>query len=165
MGGEWGLLSGFEIGARVAHLRPQHDEDFGRGLVEMWKYVEAVSPTLWSSLMKKRAGIVEWCASIFSEYDLLVTPTVPYDPPPARGPFPSETEGRPQITASVASFTIPFNLSWNPAASVRAGFSKAGLPVGLQMVAPHHREDLLFQAAAAFERERPAHPHWPGRKR
>ena len=57
-----------------------------------------------------------------------MTPTVPYDPPPAKGPFPTETEGRRQPIASVASFTIPFNLSWHPAASVRVGLSRAGLP-------------------------------------
>jgi aspartyl-tRNA(Asn)/glutamyl-tRNA(Gln) amidotransferase subunit A len=158
--GEWGILGGFEIGARVAHLRPERDGDFGRGLVEGWKYFETLTQKFWQTLMQKRGGIAEWCAGIFSEYDLLLTPTVPYDPPPAKGPFPTETEGKPQITASVASFTIPFNLSWNPAATVRAGLSKAGLPVGLQIVGPHHREDLLFKAARVFERERPA-TDWP----
>jgi aspartyl-tRNA(Asn)/glutamyl-tRNA(Gln) amidotransferase subunit A len=165
MNGEWGILSAFEIGARIAPLRPEHDAEFGRGLMETLVYVDSVSQRLWGALGEKRVALAAWCARIFSEYDLLVTPTVPYDPPPARGPFPSETEGRQQITASVGSFTIPFNLSWNPAATVRAGLSRAGLPVGLQIVGPHHREDLLFQVARAFERERPAHPVWPLRAR
>jgi Asp-tRNA(Asn)/Glu-tRNA(Gln) amidotransferase A subunit family amidase len=39
--------------------------------------------------------------------------------------------------------------------------SKAGLPVGLHIVGPHHREELILKAATAFERERPAHPNWP----
>jgi aspartyl-tRNA(Asn)/glutamyl-tRNA(Gln) amidotransferase subunit A len=161
MNGEWAILGGFEIGARMAHLRPHRDPDFGRGLVEGWKYFETLSQKFWQGLMQKRAGIAAWCAGVFADYDLLLTPTVPYDPPPAKGPFPTETEGRQQGTASVASFTIPFNLSWNPAASVRAGLSKAGLPVGLHIVGPHHREDLILKAARAFERERPAHPNWP----
>ena len=75
--------------------------------------------------------------------------------------IPAETEGRKQPFASVGSFTIPFNLSWHPAASVRAGFSKAGLPVGLQIVAPRHRDDLVLQAAFAFERVRPWAHDWP----
>lgn len=108
-----------------------------------------------------RAELNDWCAAAFSEYDLLVTPTVPYDPPPAKGPFPSATEGRPQAFAGVASFTIPFNLSWHPAATVRAGVSEAGLPIGLQIVGPRHRDDLVLRAAYAFERECPWHPHWP----
>ena len=105
--------------------------------------------------------LCRWVAEIFEEVDLLLTPTLPFDPPPAKGPFPRETEGRPQSGWAVASFTIPFNLSWNPAATVRAGLSNAGLPIGMQIVGPRHRDDLVLQAARAFERERPWHPNWP----
>ncbi|MEE9436170.1 MAG: amidase family protein, partial [Candidatus Adiutricales bacterium] len=97
----------------------------------------------------------------FDRFDLLITPTVPFDPPLAKGPFPEETEGRKQTPAAVAAFTIPFNFSLHPAATVRAGLSKAGYPVGLQIVGPRHRDDLVLQAARAFERERPWHPDWP----
>ena len=45
--------------------------------------------------------------------------------------------------------------------SVRAGFSRAGLPVGLQIVGPRHRDDLVLQAARAFERARPWQTDWP----
>ena len=62
---------------------------------------------------------------------------------------------------SVASFTIPFNLSWHPAATVRAGFSKAGLPVGLQIVGPRHFDNLVLQASFAFEQARPWAHEWP----
>jgi Asp-tRNA(Asn)/Glu-tRNA(Gln) amidotransferase A subunit family amidase len=165
MNGDWGLLSSFEIGASVSALRPAEDANFGRALVETWSYAQAMSQPMWGNMMEKRAGIVNWCASVFADHDVLVTPTVPYDPPSAKGPFPSETEGRPQITASVAAFTIPFNLSWHPAASLRAGISRAGLPIGLQIVGPHHRDDLVLSLARAFEREKPAHPHWPMRNR
>jgi len=40
----------------------------------------------------------------------------------------------------VASFTIPFNLSWHPAATVRVGLSRTGLPIGMQIVAAQHDE-------------------------
>ncbi len=165
MNGDWGLLMAAQTGGFIAPLRPEHDAEFGRALLDTIRFVEAMNPRIMGGIARKRVELVNWCRSILDEYDLLVTPTVPYDPPPAKGPLPSETEGRAQITASVAAFTIPFNLSWNPAATVRAGFTRAGLPVGLQLVAPHHREDLLFQAARAFERERPAHPDWPSRRR
>ncbi len=161
---EWGMLAAFETGARNAHLRPAHDAAFGRALVESWNLFKDASQSFWARLMTERARVAAWCARVFAEHDLLVTPTVPYDPPPAKGPYPHETEGRAQVPAGVAAFTIPFNLSWHPAATVRAGLSRAGLPVGLQLVAPHHREDLLLRVARAFERERPAHPHWPLRR-
>ena len=58
-------------------------------------------------------------------------------------------------------FTYPFNLSGHPAATVRAGFTSNGLPCGLQMVAERHRDDLVIQAAHAFERARPWNDRWP----
>lgn len=161
MAGEWGLLGAYEIGARIAHLRPEHDADFSRGLFEVIGFAEGMSQRIWGRISTHRVELVNWCARVFSEHDVLLTPTVPYDAPPAKGPFPSETEGRPQRTASVGSLTIPFNLSWNPAASVRVGLSRAGLPIGMQIVGPQHRDDLVLQVARLFERERPWHPHWP----
>jgi aspartyl-tRNA(Asn)/glutamyl-tRNA(Gln) amidotransferase subunit A len=56
---------------------------------------------------------------------------------------------------------MPFNLSWHPAGTVRAGFSAAGLPVGLQIVAPRHRDDLVLQAARAFEKVTDFGARWP----
>jgi aspartyl-tRNA(Asn)/glutamyl-tRNA(Gln) amidotransferase subunit A len=120
-----------------------------------------VEAPAWGEMAKKRMALNDWCARVFEQVDFLLTPTVPYDPPPAKGPFPAETEGRRQRAAGVAAFTIPFNWSWHPAATVRAGLSQRGLPVGLQIVAPRHRDDLVLRAAHAFERERPWHPHWP----
>ena len=82
-------------------------------------------------------------------------------PPPARGPFLAEIDGRPQPPANYGSFTMPFNLSWHPAATVRAGVSPAGLPVGLQIVGPRHRDDLVLQVARAFERHTGCFDTWP----
>jgi aspartyl-tRNA(Asn)/glutamyl-tRNA(Gln) amidotransferase subunit A len=164
MGGDWALLGAFEMGGRIAHLRPERDADFSRGLLQVIDFAKGMNQQMIGAISAKRVALVNWCAEAFSRYDLVLSPTVPYDPPPAKGPFPEYTEGRAQRTAGVAAFTIPFNLSWNPAASVRAGLSKRGLPVGLQIAGPMHREDLVLQAALAFERERPWHPEWPLRR-
>jgi aspartyl-tRNA(Asn)/glutamyl-tRNA(Gln) amidotransferase subunit A len=158
---DWGILGAFELGARIAPLLPEREADFSRSLMDGIRMARGVTPEWWGQMAKRRAELVEWCAGVFDEYDLLITPTVPYDPPPAKGPFPPETEGRAQPVASVAAFTIPFNLAWNPAASVRVGLSRAGLPIGMQIVGPQHGDDLVLLAARAFERERPWHPAWP----
>jgi aspartyl-tRNA(Asn)/glutamyl-tRNA(Gln) amidotransferase subunit A len=161
-GRHWSRVGSFEIASRLHELLPDHAKDFGRsfltGVETGWK----MTPERWAEAARLRAAVNRWCNEAFERFDILVTPTVPYDPPPARGPFPEETEGRKQIPFSVASFTLPFNLSWNPAATVRVGLSRAGLPIGMQIVGPRHREDLVLRAALAFERERPWHPHWPG---
>ncbi len=48
-------------------------------------------------------------------------------------------------------FTYPFNMTRSPAASVCAGMSSSGLPVGLQMVGPQHADLVVLRSAAALE--------------
>jgi len=161
LGREWGILGAFELATHLHPYLPEREAEFGRTFIAGVKTGWKMTPEAWGRSAALRAQLNDWCAQTFDQFDLIVTPTVPYDPPPAKGPFPSETDGRPQAFAGVASFTIPFNLSGHPAASVRAGLSKAGLPIGMQIVGPRHRDDLVLQVARAFERERPWHPHWP----
>ena len=88
----------------------------------------------------------------FETIDLLLTPTTPVpafdaglDSPPGYG----------DNIISWMSCTYPFNLTGQPAASVPAGFTADGLPIGLQMVARMNCETDIFRAAAAFEHARP----------
>ena len=161
LGFDWGLMNAFEMLGRLAPLLPEHEHEFGRAFLKGTLAGRRMTPELFGDLRRRRELLNRWCADAFERFDLLLTPTMPFDPPPAAGPFPAETEGRKQPAASAGSFTIPFNLSWHPAASVRAGFSRAGLPVGLQIVGPRHRDDLVLQAARAFERARPWQTDWP----
>jgi aspartyl-tRNA(Asn)/glutamyl-tRNA(Gln) amidotransferase subunit A len=161
LGLDWGLLNAFEMLGRLSPLLPKHENDFGKSFLKGALAGRRMTPEIWADLRRRRELLNRWCADVFERFDLLLTPTLPFDPPPAKGPFPAETEGRKQPFASVGSFTIPFNLSWHPAATVRAGFSRAGLPVGLQIVGPRHRDDLVLQAARAFERARPWQAQWP----
>jgi aspartyl-tRNA(Asn)/glutamyl-tRNA(Gln) amidotransferase subunit A len=161
LGVEWGLLGAFNLLSRLHAYLPEREGEFTRAFARSLHAGRGMTPERWGAIARRRAELNAWCAGLFERVDLLLTPTVPYDPPPAKGPFPEETEGRRQPPAGVASFTIPFNLSWHPAATVRAGLSRRGLPVGLQIVGPRHRDDLVLRASLAFQRERPWHPHWP----
>lgn len=161
LGSDWGVVGALEGYAKLHKKLPEHESEFGRGFIKGVLEGSKLTPERWARMKERREELNVWCAETFERYDLLLTPTLPYDPPLAKGPFPAETEGRRQHPAGVASFTIPFNLSWHPAASVRAGFSEAGLPVGLQIVGPRHRDELVLQASRAFERARPWADHWP----
>jgi Asp-tRNA(Asn)/Glu-tRNA(Gln) amidotransferase A subunit family amidase len=165
MGADWGLVNAFFLAAEFAPHLPERASDITRAVVQVIDMARAMPASWWGDSLRRRRQVASWCAEVFERCDILLTPTVPYDPPPARGPLWTETEGRPQPAASAGSFTIPFNLAWLPAATVRAGLSRAGLPVGLQIVGPRYRDDLVLQVARAFERERPWHPRWPGRRR
>jgi len=84
-------------------------------------------------------------------HDLLLTPAVAVPPFPAEASHP---DGYPDSMAWYP-FTSPFNFTRQPAACVPCGFTRAGLPVGLQIVGPAHADLLVLQAAHAFERARP----------
>jgi aspartyl-tRNA(Asn)/glutamyl-tRNA(Gln) amidotransferase subunit A len=86
-------------------------------------------------------------------YDLLLTPTMPIPAFEAGLNEPS----RPEETGWIdwTPFSYPFNLTQQPAASVPCGLTAAGLPVGLQIVGPMHRDDLVLRAARAYEQRHP----------
>ena len=112
-------------------------------------------------MIRRRAELNAWAAEQFEAFDLLVTPTVAYDGHPAAGPYPAAIDGKPAHATGPGTFTIPWNLAHHPAATVRVGVSSRSLPMGMQLIAPRHRDDLVLQVAAAYEREQPWHPHWP----
>lgn len=160
-GRDWGLMGVFQLLGELDEYLPHREHEIGRSLLANIKLGTQMTPQRFAHYRQRRELLNRWCAEVFDQYDLLVTPTVPYDPPAAKGPLRAEVEGRKQPDANVGSFTMPFNQSWHPAATVRCGFSKAGLPVGLQIVGPRHRDDLVLQAAWAFEQARPWAHDWP----
>lgn len=91
--------------------------------------------------------------AFFERFDLLASPTLPV---PA---FDVALNVPPQIPdaniVSWVAYTYPFNLTGYPAASVPAGFTGDGLPVGLQIVGGPLQETRIFAAAAAIEAARP----------
>jgi aspartyl-tRNA(Asn)/glutamyl-tRNA(Gln) amidotransferase subunit A len=161
MGAEWGLLNAYELGAELGERLEGREGEVSRSLMDGLRMARGLTQAWWGQTARRRAEVVTWCAALFEDHDVLITPTTPFTAPPAKGPFPREIDGNPLPLSSAGTFTIPFNLSWHPAASVRAGLSDAGLPIGMQIVVPHHRDDLALMLSLAFERERPGHPHWP----
>jgi aspartyl-tRNA(Asn)/glutamyl-tRNA(Gln) amidotransferase subunit A len=80
-------------------------------------------------------------------YDLLVTPTLPLAAFDAGREAPASAKRWVNWTP----FTFPFNLTQQPAASIPCGLTRAGLPVGLQIVGPKYADALVLRAARAFE--------------
>ncbi len=84
---------------------------------------------------------------VFHDVRLLVTPTVAGLTPLSGQP--GTVNGR--STLNWIRFTYPFNLTRSPAGSVCAGYTEAGLPVGLQLVGPQHGDLVVLRAMAALE--------------
>ena len=101
--------------------------------------------------------------SLFDKYDLLLSPTLAMPGVPV-GQFPEEIAGKPAYPHRYFSFhpfTYPINAIGHPAASIPAGFSSDGLPIGLHIVGRKGDEETVIAASAAFERARPWIQHRP----
>ena len=94
----------------------------------------------------------------FDDHDFLVTPTTQVPPFDVNEPWVREINGKPQETYLdwMQSCSI-MTLTGCPAISVPAGFTKDGLPIGLQIVGRPRADLSVLQVAYAFEQ---ATQHW-----
>jgi aspartyl-tRNA(Asn)/glutamyl-tRNA(Gln) amidotransferase subunit A len=126
------------------------------GLIAVAEKGRAISGSDFVAAANARGALFSAMARFHERYDLLLTPTlaapafeVGHNVPP---------DGRfGEDWIAWTPYSYPFNLTLLPAASVPCGLTTAGLPVGLQIVAPMGREDLVLRASRAFESVRP----WP----
>ncbi len=109
----------------------------------------------------QRKAICNAMWRFMANYDLLITPTLAVPPFPVHMQGPEIIEGRMGKNADWLCFTFPANLTGQPAASIPAGFTKDGLPVGLQIIGRHLDDRLVLKASAAFEQARPWAHKWP----
>jgi aspartyl-tRNA(Asn)/glutamyl-tRNA(Gln) amidotransferase subunit A len=123
------------------------------GLVEVAAQGEKITAQELLEAQQKRGALGVHMSLFHRDYDLLVTPTLAVPAFDAGREFPQTSSGR--RWTDWTPFTYPFNLTQQPAASIPCGFTREGLPVGLQIVGPRHADALVLRAARAFESARP----------
>jgi aspartyl-tRNA(Asn)/glutamyl-tRNA(Gln) amidotransferase subunit A len=89
--------------------------------------------------------------AFLERFDVLLTPTVAVPPFPLGESPPRDIAGEPVSVLGWMPYTFLFNLTGQPAASVPAGWTEDGLPVGLQIVGRRHADRTVLAASAAFE--------------
>ena len=102
-------------------------------------------------------------ADLFEDYDLLLSPVMSLAALRV-GEYPEEIAGKPVYPHRYFSFhpfTYPINAIGHAAASIPAGFSSDGMPIGLHIVGKKGGEEDVIAASAAFERARPWIQHRP----
>jgi aspartyl-tRNA(Asn)/glutamyl-tRNA(Gln) amidotransferase subunit A len=141
--------------ARLAPKLKQWANQMDPGLVaciEDGADITVVDYLLWRERkMAYVSAINHW----FEDWDFLLTPAVSVAAFPAELLMPARWPSHKWDWLSWAEFSYPFNMSWNPAASVPCGFTAEGLPVGLQVVGRRFDDLGVMQAAAAFEAAQP----------
>src|SRR5262245_2963253 len=149
------------IAARMAPYLDRRDE-IDPGLFTIIERSLKNSPTRYVQAWFDRLAWWQHPRALFETYDLLLTPTIACPPFKVGIDNPTEIAGRAVTPYAWIPFTFPFNLTGQPAASVPAGFTKDGLPVGLQIVGRRFDDAGVLRAAAAFERAQPWIDHTTG---
>ena len=104
-----------------------------------------------ANAVRARMGIA--MKALHLRYDVLLTPTVPIPAFTAGQEVPDPARYRRWPDWVPTCF--PFNMTMQPAISIPCGLTRAGLPVGLQVVGPAHDDAIVLRVAAAFEHARP----------
>ncbi|MEO7057138.1 MAG: amidase [Caldimonas sp.] len=91
-------------------------------------------------------------------YDVVLSPTAPIAAFAAELASPTDDAQRP---LEHIAFTVAYNMSEQPAASINCGYTSAGLPIGLQIAGKRHDDLGVLQVARAWELLRPRQQPWP----
>ncbi|MFD2617541.1 amidase [Terrilactibacillus laevilacticus] len=116
-----------------------------------------------SNSIMERQTVYNKMRIFMDNYDLIITPTMPCTAFELGQHTPSDIAGKTNLEElnDVLAFTFPINMTGQPAASIPVGFTKEGLPVGLQIIGRRFDDATVLQASAAFEKVRPWKNKWP----
>ena len=157
----WESLSVLMVMSIALPLRgflPEWETRMDPALVKQIRNVERLGPTDFGEALAKRFALWDTTRKFFERFDLLLTPTVPIPAFEAGQLAPDGMTAAPGSLipfADYSPFTYPWNLTGQPTASVPCGFTREGLPVGLQIVGRRFADATVLRAAAAFEEVRP----------
>ncbi|MBB3315552.1 aspartyl-tRNA(Asn)/glutamyl-tRNA(Gln) amidotransferase subunit A [Rhizobium sp. BK181] len=98
------------------------------------------------------------CGRLFTKVDAVISPTNPIVSYPADWASPTNDPARP---FEHICFTVPWNMSEQPASSINCGFSRSGMPIGLQIVGPRFDDMLVLRLSKAFETWTGGVRSWP----
>jgi aspartyl-tRNA(Asn)/glutamyl-tRNA(Gln) amidotransferase subunit A len=132
---------------------PTPDDRLDPGLLKIVREARERSALEYVEALRQRDALGLTMSLFHNDWDLLLTPSVAIVAFETGRDVPAghDDPGWPSWTP----FTYPFNLTQQPAGTVPCGFTKAGLPVGLQIVGPRYRDARVLTAMAAYEAAAP----------
>ncbi len=146
---KWIMMCAIETAVAHEETYPARAEDYGPELAQL---IDQGRDTAGMEVAKGthlRRAFTRLLANLFEEIDCLLIPTMPL-PIPTLDKM-GEYGGDPSVLNGILRFTAPFDFSGSPTITLPNGLDRRGLPLSMQLVAPHLREDRLVRAGHAFQ--------------
>jgi aspartyl-tRNA(Asn)/glutamyl-tRNA(Gln) amidotransferase subunit A len=155
----WALVAGETDLTGMRRMMRGREHEMSPHLVDLLQRPWTAEEFTDAKTERKRLCNTMW--RFMAKYDLLLTPTLAVPPFPVHIQGPEIIDGRMVRSTEWLCFTFPANMTGQPAATVPAGFTGDGLPVGLQIIGRHLDDKTVLRASGAFERARPWAHKWP----
>jgi aspartyl-tRNA(Asn)/glutamyl-tRNA(Gln) amidotransferase subunit A len=155
----WTLVAGDSDLVGMRRMMKGRESEMSPHLVGLLNHPWTAEDLTSAKMMRQRVCNHMW--RFMQNYDLLLTPTLAAPPFPLYMQGPEVIEGKMVSSGAWLCFTFICNLTGQPAASIPAGFTSDGLPVGLHIVGRHLADQTVLAASGAFEKARPWAHVWP----
>jgi amidase len=152
------ILAGLADAHRATY--PERAKDYGPSLRGMLDYAMTIQGMDVAAAINQANNLRGEFAALFTEIDLLLVPVLTH-PTPEAGAIEKALGANPAVTADMARFTTPFNITGQPTITLRGGSDDRRLPIGFQLVGRPFEEELLFRAGHAFQRATDWHAMHP----
>ncbi len=159
MASNWAAHCGVEAAVAHAATFPARRGEYGPVLAALLDVGLALSATDYQRILLARADFTGRMHALMQRVDLLLTPVIPFVTPSLAEL--AAVRAQPGYRSQLMRYTAPFDMSGHPTITLPAGFTRDQLPLGVQLVAAHLREDLLVRAGRAFQRETDWHTRRP----
>jgi aspartyl-tRNA(Asn)/glutamyl-tRNA(Gln) amidotransferase subunit A len=155
----WFVNNGAYRMAQFGHHLKQHRAIMCPIFVRQMERVADYSAAKLYEAIFQRTRLYRQVQAWFDTCDIVAMPTLSRSAVPIDqdffGPIEIDNQLVENIRASWYPYTMPFNLTGNPAVSLPCGFDAAGMPVAIQLIARPGDDALLLRVAATFECARP----------
>jgi aspartyl-tRNA(Asn)/glutamyl-tRNA(Gln) amidotransferase subunit A len=140
---------------------PERAAELTTAVHDEFERTQSLTVREFAATLTRRAEIEAYLARVFTDIDVLLTPTTAVTAFAAEGPAPASVQGIAGGLLSAVPFAALANLWGTPAISVPAGLAADGLPVGLHIVGRHHDDATVLRLARLLELARPWPRHAP----
>ncbi|WP_424140525.1 amidase [Roseomonas chloroacetimidivorans] len=160
----WFVNNGAYRMAQFGHHLARHRDIMCPTFVRQMDRVKSYSAAELYEAIFARTRLYRQVQAWFEDCDIVAMPTLSRTALPIDqdffGPITIDGQDVPNLRAAWYPYTMPFNLTGNPAVSLPCGFDSAGLPIAIQLVGRCGEDARLLRAAAAFEKAMP----WAARR-